>query len=121
MNQAIVFLFYPKLAEEVNTTPRKTDPVDDFRTDFISRFAEVNFHPEPFRPHIRILSFEAAEESEDALEKLGEGKGVALDRHPDDNEDTVMEAMQAICEHLVGRQKERTTIRLDEGADLKVA
>lgn len=119
MNQAVLFLFHPKFAKEEAAasgsprTPRGRKTLDEFKSDFLSRCAEVNYHPAHFRPHMRLISFEAQEESEDALATLGASKGVELDAHADDGEDTVMEAMQAICEHLVGRQKERTTIRLD--------
>jgi len=109
MNQAVVFLFHPRAVS--SGSPRKIGsgtPIEEFKSDFISRFAEINHTPKKFRPHVRILCFAVEPEVEDQLTELGKTKDVTLYSQPDDGEDTVMESLQGICETLISEIARRT-------------
>merc|ERR550537_1714737 len=102
MNQAIVFLFKPSSARE--RLPGKA-PIDEFKSDFMSRFAEINHTPEQFRPHVRILAIEAEPDAVDTLTELGKTKNISTESQPDDGEETIMECLQDLCEHLIKRHE----------------
>jgi len=108
MNQAVIFLYYPNAGEGDRSADKS--PVDEFKHDFISRWAEINHTPEQFRPHVRILAIEAAPEAEEALAEFGKTKNVPLDSQPDYAEDCAMESLQSICDKLIERRNstERT-------------
>jgi len=114
MNQAIVFLFYPDLVAGCRS-PGKSSPFDEFKRDFISRWAEINHSPEQFRPYARILCIEVEPDVEELVEALGKTKNVSTDSQPDYAEDSVMESLQTLCEHLISRQAGRATKPLENG------
>jgi hypothetical protein len=119
-NQAVIFLFCPSLSEGSRTprTPSKS-PVEEFKTDFMNRYAEINHQPKGCKPLSVILSMEAAEADQEQLEEFAKSKSMVIDSHPDSGEDTVMEAIQAVCEYLVEAQKriERDSARGSNNGD----
>jgi hypothetical protein len=104
LNQAVIFLYYPNGVGEAARCNKSSPPMDEFRSDFISRFAEINHTPAQFRPHCRIVCFEVEPEDEEALIQLGATKKVNVDSQPDHAEDIVMDCLQGICDHLIQRQ-----------------
>jgi len=101
MNQAVVFLFRPNAVTGDRSPSKSREPLDEFKGDFISRFAEINHTPAKFRPHVRILCFDVEPEVADQLQEIGKTKDVTLYAQPDDGEDTMMESLQGICETLI--------------------
>lgn len=109
MSQCVVFLFYPNGVDEADRKECLDNPIDAFKSDFISRFAEINHTPEQFRPYVRILCIEASPEDEETLTELGKTKGVGCFAQPDSGEDTVMESMTEIATDLVLRITGKST------------
>jgi len=105
-SQAVIFLYHPNAVADRSSD---NSPVDDFKHEFISRWAEINHTPQQFRPHARILAFEAEPGVEEALAEIGKSKHVTLDAQTEHCEDIVMEALQSVCEHLITRVNERRT------------
>eukprot|EP00427_Karlodinium_veneficum_P030036 CAMPEP_0169191118 /NCGR_PEP_ID=MMETSP1016-20121227/4900_1 /TAXON_ID=342587 /ORGANISM="Karlodinium micrum, Strain CCMP2283" /LENGTH=268 /DNA_ID=CAMNT_0009267349 /DNA_START=67 /DNA_END=870 /DNA_ORIENTATION=+ len=105
-NQAVIFLFYPKIFGGTRS-PRSKPPVEEFKCDFASRFAEINHVPKKCRPYSLILAVEPEEEDQEALEEFAKKKNISIKAPPDGGEDTVMEELQCICDYLIRRQKER--------------
>jgi len=116
LNQAIVFLFAPEIAEKCDGPP-----IDEFRSDFLSRFAEIKHTPQQFRPHCRILAIEAEPDALDTIEQIGKTQNVAADVQPDGAEDSIMEALQEICDHLIKIQTRTVSVMLTPRTGAAVA
>lgn len=109
MNQAIVFIFNTAAHAADKRAAGKGPPLDEFRSDFISRFAEINHHPEQYRPFSRILAIEAEPDALDTLNEVGKSKNVGVDSAADGSEEGVIEAVQELCEALIKRASEKGT------------
>jgi len=103
LTQAFIFLFQPSSSRIASDK----SPVDEFKSDFISRFAEINHTQEHFRPHCRILAIEAEPDLVELVEDIGKAKNVTTDSVPDSGEETIMESLQEVCEHLIKRHSDR--------------
>lgn len=112
LTQAFIFLFQPSSSRIASDN----SSVDEFKSDFMSRFAEINHTQEQYRPHCTIFAIEAEPDLVELVEQIGKGKDVTTDSLPDSGEETVMECLQEVCEHLIKRHSDRGSMSTGLGS-----
>lgn len=101
LNQAVVFVFYPELYLEPW----------NFKSDFASRVAEFRHHPAGCKPYCVVFAIDPGD-SEESLRAFADVNGFGFQLLDDGEEDTVMDALQNVCDCLRAKSSSAT----DEGS-----
>jgi len=104
-NLAIILLFWPR--RQGSSEEIKEASLDNATSDIQCRLAEINFISPKCRPLVQLSAFAASLHEETKLKELiAQHKNVqlTLSTFPDDDEDTVVTAIQQIVEKLIARR-----------------
>mmetsp|Transcript_22910 Transcript_22910/g.53615 ORF Transcript_22910/g.53615 Transcript_22910/m.53615 type:complete len:260 (-) Transcript_22910:53-832(-) len=103
-NAAVVLLFWNCNRDEGEDENAQSEFISDRLRDFTSRLAETNFMK--WKPAVFLHAYGADEREEQRIKDWHAqhvSKGVVLEMFPDDQEDTMMDGIQAICEKLLSK------------------
>mmetsp|Transcript_45251 Transcript_45251/g.82665 ORF Transcript_45251/g.82665 Transcript_45251/m.82665 type:complete len:263 (-) Transcript_45251:104-892(-) len=103
-SHAAVILLYWNGSKDQRPADEQSDILSDRLRDFTSRLAEVNF--QKFKPTIFLQAFGADDREQQKIRDWHSqhiSKGVLLHLFDNDEEDTLMDAVQFVCEKLLSR------------------
>mmetsp|Transcript_40184 Transcript_40184/g.92367 ORF Transcript_40184/g.92367 Transcript_40184/m.92367 type:complete len:262 (-) Transcript_40184:72-857(-) len=103
-SHAAVILLYWNSGKDASPADGQSDYATEKLRDFTSRLAEVNF--QKFKPSVFLQAFGADEREQQKIKDWHAqhiSKGVLLHLFDNDEEDTLMDAVQFVCEKLLSR------------------
>lgn len=105
MNTAVVLLFWHVEDDAKEREPGMT-PTEERISDISSRIAELNHMSPAFRPYSTIYAFAVDDEQEAALKDITKisKHNIELVCFPDDEEETVMDSMQALSDKVMNHR-----------------
>jgi len=116
-NLAVVFLFW-KVGKGQDATARGhrsgRNATEDQVRDFVTRMAEINHSPEPSRPYLTILAFDADPDQVIALKDFKDKNDkVSMETYSttvESEEEIIMEALQQVCDNMIKNASQRRNV-----------